>query len=113
MTEKKILATFKIDESAWIAFKDKCEKAGNSASYELQQFIFSSIGRNPQQAIANSIDIESSIETYIESNLETLIGKYIEPSIEIFLDEKIGHYISGIESRLDIVETTNKELLGK
>lgn len=45
MAKNKILATFRVDEDDWEAFKQWAEKRGNSASGELIRFIESALGR--------------------------------------------------------------------
>ena len=45
MANNKILATFRVDETDWEAFKQWSEKRGNSASAEIIRFIEASLGK--------------------------------------------------------------------
>jgi len=64
MAKNKILATFRVDEDDWEAFKQWAEKRGNSASGELIRFIESALGR----ATLDDMDtVDKKIEAAIAS----------------------------------------------
>jgi hypothetical protein len=64
MAKNKILATFRVDEDDWEAFKQWSEKRGNSASGELIRFIESALGK----AVLDDMDtVDKKIEAAIES----------------------------------------------
>ena len=64
MAKNKILATFRVDEDDWEAFKQWSEKRGNSASGELIRFIDSALGK----ATLDDMDtVDKKIEAAIAS----------------------------------------------
>ena len=72
MAKNKILATFRVDEDDWEAFKQWSEKRGNSASGELIRFIESALGK----ASLDDVDtVDKKIEAAIASLRSELIGK--------------------------------------
>lgn len=64
MAKNKILATFRVDEDDWEAFKQWAENRGNSASGELIRFIESALGK----ATLDDMDtVDKKIEAAIAS----------------------------------------------
>jgi hypothetical protein len=71
MAKNKILATFRVDETAWEAFKQWSEKRGNSASGELIRFIESALGK----AVLDDMDtVDKKIEAAIASLRSELLN---------------------------------------
>jgi hypothetical protein len=71
MAKNKILATFRVDEDDWEAFKQWSEKRGNSASGELIRFIESALGKT----ILDDMDI---VDKKIEAAIESLRAEFNE-----------------------------------
>jgi len=75
MAKNKILATFRVDEDDWEAFKQWSEKRGNSASGELIRFIGfieSALGK----ATLDDMDtVDKKIEAAIASLRAELVGE--------------------------------------
>ncbi|NCR08852.1 hypothetical protein [Microcystis aeruginosa] len=65
MAKNKILATFRVDEDDWEAFKQWAEKRGNSASGELIRFIESALGRA-------TLDDMETVDKKIEAAIASL-----------------------------------------
>jgi hypothetical protein len=64
MANNKIMATIRVDEEDWEAFKQWSEKRGNSASGELIRFIESALGK----ATLDDMDtVDKKIEAAIAS----------------------------------------------
>lgn len=85
----KVLATFRVDEDDWKAFKEWSENKGSNASSELIKFIGVSLGRIDSEVNLPSID--SRIDNYLDNNL----GKHLDKRI----DEKLA---SSLDKNLDV-----------
>jgi hypothetical protein len=71
MAKNKILATFRVDEDDWEAFKQWSEKRGNSASGELIRFIESALGKA-------TLDDMDTVDKKIEAAIESLRAEFNE-----------------------------------
>jgi uncharacterized coiled-coil DUF342 family protein len=89
----KILATFRIEESDWNAFKEWAEKRGNNASSELVGFIESALGRASVQR--ESISLES-----LDNRIENCIDKCLDSKLDISIDKRIGTAIESLRDEL-------------
>lgn len=93
LPEGQKLATFKIDESDWEAFKTLCEGAGTSASRTLISFIEQSLAAGkidesllpkPKSSIASDVnldELEARLMARFEARLSEVIEKKLSPSL--------------------------------
>ena len=109
LPEGQKLATFKVDESDWEAFKTLCDGVGLSASKALTNFIKNSLDAKELGAAAFTPVVESiqnidiDIDILTARVLEQLQDKIVQPTQSQTHDPNF-------EARLEVVEAA---LLGK
>lgn len=86
----KILATFRVDENDWNAFKEWAESRGTNASSELVGFIESALGRGSDRG---AIDLDS-----LDKRIEGCLDKHLASKLDIGIDKKIETAIESLRS---------------
>ena len=100
------LATFKVDESKWEAFKTICEGSELSASKALNNFIQNSLDAGELGAAAFTPVVESSqnididIDVLTARVLEQLQDKIIQPFQSPAIDPNFGARLDAMEAAL-------------
>lgn len=105
----QVLATFRIEESDWNAFKEWAESRGNTASSELVSFIESALGRVGK---IYDVSLDKRIEQYLEKHIDRLDtdidGKL--DKLDTDIDKKIKTAIASLRNELTPLLDAQKEL---
>ena len=97
MAKNKILATFRVDEDDWEAFKQWSEKRGNSASAEIIRFIESALGKT-------TLDDMDTVDKKIEAAIESLRAYDKDPaSARLVIDGASVMLAESDEQVIDLV----------
>ena len=124
----KTLATFRIEENDWNAFKEWADKKGSNASSEIIKFVLSSIGRIDGEISADALErrideyLDTNIDKYLDKRIDNLkstsrdIDKSIDEYLANNLDKNIAEAVNSIRKEIQPLLETEKqmqELLGK
>ncbi len=103
----KTLATFRIEEDDWKAFKDWAENHGSNASSELIKFVLSCLGRIDRE---ETVKLETYIDSYLSANLDSHLESKIDNNLDSRIDEKLKTALATLRSELHAeIETLQAE----
>jgi len=97
----KTLATFRIEDSDWEAFKKWADSKGSNASSELVKFVLTCLGRIDSGEPLTPAALSDRIGAYLDANLDDRfekslnynLEKRIEDCIDISLEQRIEKYL--------------------
>jgi hypothetical protein len=78
MTDSKTLATFRVQEANWAAFKEKARKAGSTASEILNNFVNAYLSDSLELPALNAEKVPAEQSAAID-NLDSRIDEKIAP----------------------------------
>lgn len=96
----KTLATFRIEENDWLAFKTWAESRGSNASSELVKYALTCIGKIKTDNQLPNLD--KAIDSYLDTNLDERIDKLISKRLADGIDNNLDKYVEeSVAEKLD------------
>ena len=102
----KILATFRIKEEDWTAFKAWADSRGTNATSELIKYVRSCLGCIDEEAA----NLDRHIEAYLDRHLEDRIDENLELRIDDMLKSAISQQLREFVERLGRLDMRIAEL---
>lgn len=105
----KTLATFRIEENDWLAFKTWAESRGSNASSELVKYALTCIGKIKTDNQLPNLD--KSIDNYLDANLDERIDKRMNKKLAGGIDNNLDtggdmkNRIESLEKQIELLES--------